>query len=269
MDDAESKAAQLSELTREPPTVIVRDEPSGAKSVFVHLPGVAASHGQALYNELSQIPDAEWIQSKFMQHLTPRLQRWHSMAGMPYRFSGTKYESVAYSPRLIAFQQWLLEMLTRELPAEVTAGVPLHLERINSVLINKYRHHRDSISPHADNEFGSMPTIVSVSFGAPRKFVVKRMTESQRQKECVGKKRPFVPAPGLQREKLEFCLDHGDVLIMAGSAQEFWYHEVPKEHEVGMVDRMCVLPDRRRLMQMQSTAVRYNLTFRPFGSVVQ
>ena len=53
------------------------DEMDGSKSVFIHLPGLVAESGQNLYNELSRIPDSEWIQGKFMQHLTPRLVRWH------------------------------------------------------------------------------------------------------------------------------------------------------------------------------------------------
>lgn len=243
----------------------VIDEVDGSKSVFIHLPGLVAKQ-HTLYNELHRIPDSEWIQGKFMQHLTPRLVRWHSMTGKTYKFSGRKYESQPYPPQLAKFSASLADTIRSVLPQQTVQGVSLKLDDLNSVLVNKYRDHTDSISPHSDNEpeFGRHPTIVSVNFGISRRFVLKPMTDTQRQKEWAKSGRPFLSAdPGQKREKIEVRLDHGDVFIMAGAAQDFWYHEVPKEKESQMVERLMLLPGKDRLMKVQPTSVRFNLTFRP------
>ena len=243
------------------------DEADGSKSLFIHLPGVAAKSGQKMYDELSKIPDSEWIQGKFMQHLTPRLVRWHSMTGNTYKFSGRKYESMPYSPHLLQFSEDLPALIRSMIPQGSLQGIALDYNALNSVLINKYRDNTDSISPHADNEpeFGKHPTIVSVNFGVPRKFVLKPMTDTQRKKEWEKTgKRDFRPTPAkAKKAKIEIRLDHGDVLIMAGAAQEFWYHEVPKEKELEAVERMQLMPGKERLMKVRPTAVRFNLTFRP------
>lgn len=243
------------------------DEMDGTKSVFVHLPGLVAESGQNLYNELSRIPDSEWIQGKFMKNLTPRLVRWHSMTGKTYKFSGRKYESMEYTPHLARFSASLPDTIHSVLPQGSVQGVHLNYASLNSVLLNKYRDHMDSISPHSDNEpeFGVHPTIVSVNFGISRRFILKPMTDTQRKKEWQKMKKPnFRPTPAVaKKEKIEVRLDHGDVLIMAGAAQEFWYHEVPKESEVQTVNRLQLLPGKERLMKVQPTSVRFNLTFRP------
>jgi alkylated DNA repair dioxygenase AlkB len=240
-------------------------EADGRKTVFLHLPGLLSGPGNKLYEELMGIPDSEWIQGKFMQYLTPRLVRWHSLDGKTYKFSGKKYESMEYPPELRRFSSSLSDNLKSAIPQETIQGVRLDFDSLNSVLINKYRDHTDSISPHSDNEpeFGREPTIVSVNFGVSRQFILKPMTETQRKKECAKTGVMFVPNSGQNHEKIKLRLDHGDVLIMAGAAQDFWYHEVPKEPEVQTIERLQLIPGRSRLMKTVSTSVRFNLTFRP------
>ena len=60
---------------------------------------------------------------------------------------------------------------------------------------------------HADNEPEMGDVIGSLSLGATRKFRI-RHNES--------------------RETKTFPLGHGTLLIMAGTMQQFWQHEVPK-----------------------------------------
>ena len=239
----------------------------GSKSVFVHIPRLVAKSGQKLYDELSSIPDSQWIQGKFMQHLTPRLVRWHSMTDKTYKFSGKKYESMPYTPHLERFSKSLPGKIRDALPQASIQGVNLDFDALNSVLVNKYRDNTDSISPHADNEpeFGKHPTIVSVNFGISRKFILKPMTDKQRQREwSKGDRLEFNPTPPeAKNDKIEIRLDHGDVFIMAGAAQDFWYHQVPKEEDAMTVQRLQLLPGRDRLMKVQPTSVRFNLTFRP------
>ena len=249
-------------------SIRVFDHVDGSKSVFVLLRG-AASPFARLHNELDSLPDSEWIQGTFMQNAIPRLVRWHHTGGMGYRFAGRKWQSQEYTRELLLFQSHLSTLVHdwNSIPKTVQ-GVPLNVDALNSVLVNKYRGCKDSISFHADDEpeFGERPTIVSVSFGAPRKFVVKPMTDTKRKKQCEKRKANFVPTPSswTHPPKMEYDLEHGDVLIMAGASQEFWEHGILKEEEDRTASRLQVRPGKKRLVQVQETSVRYNLTFRPY-----
>ena len=83
-------------------------------------------------------------------------------------------------------------------------------ENFTTVLLNKYRTGKDSNGWHADNEkeLGRNPTIASISFGAERVFQLKHNT-----------------IPNL---KQNLVLQHGSLLIMKGTTQHFWKHQIPK-----------------------------------------
>ena len=82
----------------------------------------------------------------------------------------------------------------------------------NSVLINFYRNGQDSVAWHADDEaeLGAAPVIASVSLGAERIFELKQKYQ--------------VPA-----KKYKLSLRHASLLIMAGTMQQHWLHQLPKE----------------------------------------
>ena len=79
----------------------------------------------------------------------------------------------------------------------------------NGLLANWYRDGSDSISWHADDEpaLGHRPTVVSISLGATRTFVL----------------RPRATGP---RTPIE--LGHGDLLIMGGHTQREYLHSIAK-----------------------------------------
>jgi alkylated DNA repair dioxygenase AlkB len=84
-----------------------------------------------------------------------------------------------------------------------------------TVLANLYRDGQDSNGWHADNEkeLGRNPIIASVSFGAERTFQLKHNTLDIKQ---------------------NITLQHGSLLIMKGSTQHFWKHQIPKtKKEIG------------------------------------
>ena len=95
----------------------------------------------------------------------------------------------------------------------------------NSVLLNYYRDHRDSMGFHSDDEqeLGTRPIIASVSVGAERTFLLKHKTD-----------KALKPV----RIKLEF----GSLLLMKGETQHVWKYRIEKE------PRLC--------------GPRINLTFR-------
>ncbi|CEM03511.1 unnamed protein product [Vitrella brassicaformis CCMP3155] len=78
------------------------------------------------------------------------------------------------------------------------------------VLCNLYRDGQDCVGAHSDHltSLGPRPLIVSLSFGATRRFRLVSRTEP--------------------KTTVTMMLKHGDVLFMWPPAQEDWTHEVPR-----------------------------------------
>ena len=90
-----------------------------------------------------------------------------------------------------------------------------HVESVSNtnfttVLLNQYRDGKDSNGWHADDEkeLGTNPIIASVSFGTERTFQLKHNSDKTLKKNIV--------------------LEHGSLLIMRGTTQHFWKHQIPK-----------------------------------------
>jgi len=135
------------------------------------------------------------IQFMGKQVLQPRLIAWYGDEGKSYSYSGLTVHPLAWTPTL-------LDMKTR---VESAAGVTF-----NSVLLNLYRSGQDSVGWHSDDEpeLGTNPVIASVSLGAARNFQFKHKTN-----------------PDL---KMSIELTHGSLLLMRGTTQHFWKHQIPK-----------------------------------------
>jgi alkylated DNA repair dioxygenase AlkB len=125
----------------------------------------------------------------------PRLTAWYGDEGTSYFYSGIKNVPLP----------WTTALLEVKRAVEPPAGVVF-----NSVLVNRYRTGKDSVSWHADDEpeFGEQPVIASVSLGGTRTFQLQH------------KKRK-----GL---KASVDLTHGSLLIMRGGTQANWLHQIPK-----------------------------------------
>lgn len=112
---------------------------------------------------------------------------------------------------------WIQELLSLKARAEeatpLVAYANLSLPNLghNAVLCNLYRNGNDSVGLHADAEPEMRPVIASVSLGVERLFRLKRKDGSVAFSER---------------------LPHGSLLIMAGSTQKNFKHEVPKEPDV-------------------------------------
>ncbi len=83
--------------------------------------------------------------------------------------------------------------------------------RFNSVLLNFYRNHRDSMGPHADDEpeLGERPVIASLSLGEQRVLYFRYKRERAQ--------------PGL-----DLPLPHPSVLLMRGHTKANWKHGMRK-----------------------------------------
>ena len=81
----------------------------------------------------------------------------------------------------------------------------------NSVLLNLYRNGSDGVGWHSDREknFGKDAIIASVTFGQTRPFRLRH------------KFRKDLP-------QVEILLRHGSFLLMSGTTQSFWEHQIPK-----------------------------------------
>lgn len=130
---------------------------------------------------------------------SPRMVAWYGDKDAQYRYSGASYIAQPWHPALNELKDRLIE--------EFTAP-------INSVLANLYRNGRDSVGWHADSEpeLGKQPTIFSLSLGASRFFDYRLKNNSP------------------SRQRIE--LHAGNLLIMQGSFQQYWQHQVPKQLKI-------------------------------------
>jgi alkylated DNA repair dioxygenase AlkB len=138
----------------------------------------------------------------------------------PWRESAMEiYDKTVTVPRMISWYEdrdnpgtdltkpdWTPELLLIKERVEKETQV-----QFNCVLLNLYRNGKDGVAWHSDREqnFGKDAIIASVSFGETRKFCLRH------------KFRKEIP-------QLEIPLHHGSLLLMAGTTQSFWQHQVPK-----------------------------------------
>ncbi|MBI3743295.1 MAG: alpha-ketoglutarate-dependent dioxygenase AlkB [Chloroflexi bacterium] len=125
----------------------------------------------------------------------PRQTAWYGDEGKSYVYSGIRVDP----------QPWTATLLTIKRRVESVSEVTF-----NSVLLNLYRHGRDSVAWHSDDEpdLGPDPVIGSVSFGETRTFWFRHRRDHS------------------LRFKIE--LPHGSYLLMRGQTQHFWVHQIPK-----------------------------------------
>lgn len=150
-----------------------------------------------IYVELLQ--EIAWQQDNITvfgkTHPQPRLTALYGNEGKPY-----SYSNITMQPN-----PWNTLLQKIKYHIETTTEC-----QFTTVLLNQYRDGKDSNSWHADNEkeLGTNPIIASLSFGAERVFQLKHNTIADAKKSIV--------------------LEHGSLLLMKGSTQHFWKHQIPK-----------------------------------------
>ena len=139
----------------------------------------------------------------------PRLTALFGESGKNYTYSGLEMIPETFTKELIEIKDQCEEISHTS---------------YNVCLANLYRDGKDSMGWHSDDEkeLGKHPIIASVSLGAERIFHLKHKKDKT------------------ARHKIR--LQHGSLLIMKGTTQEFWKHQLPKTQ--------------------QSIGPRINLTFR-------
>jgi alkylated DNA repair dioxygenase AlkB len=138
----------------------------------------------------------EWEQKPgIFGHLQPRLIASYGDAGITYKYSGVVNTALPWTTTLLEIKEKM----------EAVEG------RYNYCLLNRYRNGQDSMGWHADNEPEMGNVIGSLSLGATRKFRIRH---------------------NVTRETKTFLAGNGTLIIMAGTMQQFWQHEIPKTKQV-------------------------------------
>ncbi|MFQ3351225.1 MAG: alkylated DNA repair dioxygenase AlkB [Candidatus Marivariicella framensis] len=132
-------------------------------------------------------------------YLQPRLTSLHSINKNEYSYSNITMESKPMTAELIYLKNQISNILIND---------------FNTVLLNHYRDGKDSNGWHADNEkeLGVNPVIGSVSLGQERVFHLKHKKN--------------------KTDRFKIMLQHGSLLIMSGSMQHNWLHQIPKTSRV-------------------------------------
>jgi alkylated DNA repair dioxygenase AlkB len=127
-------------------------------------------------------------------HMQPRLTASYGDEGVTYRYSGTVNVALPWTASLLEIKETI----------EAAQG------EYNYCLLNRYRSGSDSMGWHADDEPEMGNVIGSLSLGATRKFRIRH---------------------NITRESKTFSVSNGTLIIMAGTMQQFWKHDVPKTNE--------------------------------------
>lgn len=145
--------------------------------------------------------DVPWNQEKSRWGVpVPRLNAWYAEKGVGYSYSGISHEGKGWHPEC--------EKIKEEIELRSKS-------KFNSLLLNLYRDGNDSIGLHTDSEpsLGKNPIVASLSLGATRRFSLRHMKDKE----------------GNNYLRHNMTLNHGELLVMAGTLQHHWLHELPKE----------------------------------------
>lgn len=150
-----------------------------------------------LKNEINWKQEPIWIFGKKV--MQPRLTAMYGNPEIPYGYSGIKMIPDSWTDLLEEIKQ----------PVEKTVGI-----EFTHVLLNYYRDGSDSMGWHRDNEkeLGPNPVIASVRFGESRDFQLRHY-KSKTHKTTVS-------------------LKNGSLLVMSGSTQHHWEHQLPKRKKI-------------------------------------
>lgn len=153
----------------------------------------ADQYFQSLLSSIQWQQDSIKVYGK--SHLQPRLTAFYANNSNAYSYSNIKMTPHPFNSDLQKIKH-RIEMNTQV--------------NFTSCLANLYRNGKDSNGWHADDEkeLGENPIIASVSFGEARRFKFKHK---------------FKPD-----QKVTLNLEHGSLLLMKGSTQKNWLHQIPK-----------------------------------------
>lgn len=130
--------------------------------------------------------------------ITKRKVAWYGDRPFIYRYSNSSKTALPFTSTLNRIRKRI----------ESISG-----EKYNSCLLNLYHNGEESMGWHSDNEkeLKKYGAIASVSFGAERRFCFKHRNT---------------------QEKKEIELENGSLLVMKGTIQENWLHQLPPSRKI-------------------------------------
>ncbi len=130
--------------------------------------------------------------------ITKRKVAWYADKQYDYTYSNITRKALLWTPELLELKQLV----------EEKSG---HI--FNSCLLNLYHTGDEGMAWHSDDEkaLGKNTVIASVSLGAERMFWFKHKAT---------------------KEKAGMLLQHGSLLIMAGTTQSHWQHRLPPTKKI-------------------------------------
>lgn len=135
-----------------------------------------------------------------------------------YEYEMPMYDKVVTAPRMVC---WYEDTNSNSLEPNPNWPVELQIIRqrveeetnlkFNAVLLNLYRNGKDGVGWHSDKTISTNKNmnIASVTFGETRMFRLRHKFQKA------------IP-------QIEIPLHHGTFLLMAGSTNTYWEHQVPK-----------------------------------------
>lgn len=152
---------------------------------------------ERLKNEIKWKQEPIWIFGKKV--MQPRLTALYGNPKIPYGYSGIMMEALPWTDLLTEIKTQIEQVAKIE---------------FTHVLLNYYRDGADSMGWHRDNEkeLGENPVIGSVSFGTVRDFQFRHYQNKS--------------------DKINIPLQNGSFLLMAGTTQHHWEHQLPKRKKI-------------------------------------
>lgn len=152
---------------------------------------------QKLFNQL--LAETPWKQDDIKVfnkiYAQPRLTALYGDNDKTYTYSGITMQPLPFTPIVLDLKEKI----------ENISGLTF-----STCLLNLYRNGRDSNGWHADDEreLGQNPAIASISLGAVRTFKLRRKDD--------------------KKDVRKLDLDPGSLLLMTGTTQHYWQHQIPK-----------------------------------------
>ena len=146
------------------------------------------------------IENIQWRQDKIKMFGKlidqPRLTAFYGNTNKDYSYSGIVMKPIEWNEDLLFIRKRVEEV---------------EMIQFTSVLLNYYRGGKDSMGWHSDDEkeLGQNPVIGSVSFGESRVFQLRHKFRKD-------------------IKKVDIALTNGSFLLMKGTTQHFWQHQIPK-----------------------------------------
>lgn len=156
----------------------------------------AVKFEKILMNNIAWESDQAFMFGKLIK--TKRKVAWYGDEPFAYTYSKMTKVALIWNETLLYLKK-IVEEITNE--------------TYNSCLLNLYHNGTESMSWHSDAEkqLKKNGSIVSLSFGAERKFVFKHRTT---------------------KEVVQLYLSQGSLLVMKNETQDFWLHRLPPTKKI-------------------------------------